>query len=449
MKSIFALLAFLMPSIAAAQTPPIIINVIDYGAACGSGDCTAAFQAAFNAVPALGGEILIPPNPNDPEGCWHLTTQPRVGRSNVNLHGQGRQTCVKGSIGAFGFAGNVTTIQFPPSRSDVSFLVYSPVGAVVGGYVMLVGAMPGSPSWGQAFVMSRVEKVDGNAITISHPFPLNMAGAPAIQVEFLAPLEGLQIHDIRFKGVGFSSLTVVANALDLYYVALSRVWNVWGDGYNGAVVNAVYGMDVTIESIWSDTSGGVVPRTDIVPGFDSVISAVSAFYHTGLTMRGIKATRSNGFGIQAAACSYCAIDDLISAHAEILAPGNYYAGRGIKFNGVVLSNISNLRSMNSASTGIGIVNGSFLNGFSNVVTLRNKNFSSGTPDGNGIWSDCLADSNNTAVNITSLDNQLYDIVLSGAGSIGGCPGDNSNTFRGIQWNNQMGISGTSGNTIQP
>ena len=61
-----------------------ILNVLDFGAVAGGPDCSAAFLAAFNLVPHLGGEIWVPP------GDYWLTSPLVLSGKPVSLRGSGR-----------------------------------------------------------------------------------------------------------------------------------------------------------------------------------------------------------------------------------------------------------------------------------------------------------------------------------------------------------------------
>jgi hypothetical protein len=60
------------------------LNVIDFGASTSGGDCTAAFNAAFAALPASGGEIFIP------AGDYHLASSLVWAGKPVTIRGAGK-----------------------------------------------------------------------------------------------------------------------------------------------------------------------------------------------------------------------------------------------------------------------------------------------------------------------------------------------------------------------
>jgi hypothetical protein len=61
-----------------------VINVIDFGAVSGGADCTAAFNAAFNAIPASGGDLFIP------AGDYHLMSPLVWGSKPLTMRGAGK-----------------------------------------------------------------------------------------------------------------------------------------------------------------------------------------------------------------------------------------------------------------------------------------------------------------------------------------------------------------------
>jgi hypothetical protein len=61
-----------------------VINVVDFGAVSGGSDCTAAFNAAFAAIPASGGDLFIP------TGDYHLRSPLVWGSKPLTMRGAGK-----------------------------------------------------------------------------------------------------------------------------------------------------------------------------------------------------------------------------------------------------------------------------------------------------------------------------------------------------------------------
>jgi hypothetical protein len=246
-------------------------------------------------------------------------------------------------------------------------------------------------------------------------------------------VEDVHIQDCRFDGTGLGA-SATYNAVELYYAAKSTIDNVGCTNFNGACVNAYLGMENSFTRLNAENCGGVLSGA-------SQISAFSFDRQTSSDIGpSILALRSNGIGIEAGSSSFVHVDGVLSQKATILAPGGYWSGRGLKFKSLLNSAVSNFGSLNNGSTGVAVVQGSQHNTFSNGFALRNENFSTTTPDGNGWWSDGNNNSANVIVNFVTHSNQLNDISLAA--------GDNGNVFRGIDWDGKLLNSGA-GNTVQP
>jgi hypothetical protein len=61
-----------------------IVNVLDFGALTNGSDCTAAFNAAFNAIPATGGDLFIP------AGDYHFMSPLVWGSKPLTMRGAGK-----------------------------------------------------------------------------------------------------------------------------------------------------------------------------------------------------------------------------------------------------------------------------------------------------------------------------------------------------------------------
>jgi hypothetical protein len=61
-----------------------VINVLDFGALTDGSDCTAAFNAAFNAIPASGGDLFIP------AGDYHFVSPLVWGSKPLTMRGAGK-----------------------------------------------------------------------------------------------------------------------------------------------------------------------------------------------------------------------------------------------------------------------------------------------------------------------------------------------------------------------
>lgn len=409
---------------AAAASPRPVFDLAEHAAACAT-DHTACLQAAIDAAQAAGGGIVRVP-PRADRGCWEIPGRVRVSASGVVIEGDGWASCLHGGIDLRGSGGANTTTTAAPARHDVRIPVVSSEGFVPGGFVHVVGQ---TPRGGRMTLVSKIERIESApapALVLHHPMPIDMTGAPPLDIAGFTPLEGVQVRNLRLTGDGLKSTAEPGAYHGIWatWVARSRFQGLWMSRFDGAAVSAGVGYQNHFADLLDEGSGGRHPPTG-----DATVAAISLMYQTEASLGGaIRTLAPYGVGIYLGPATYsdfsAAAVSAVRAQGEPLATPGAFAGRGIKLVGVLASFLPTAISLNNPSTGMAITLNSEGNIGPRLITLRNGHQPTGAPDGIGLWHNGQGNRDNIAGPIIIDGSRLAPFELS--------PTDDDNLFIGLR-----------------